>query len=51
MKKMWLVLAGVFFLFLFIGISAVKVQAACDQDCCVCGQFIDEDGDGLQKGR
>ena len=46
MKKMWLVLAGVAFLFLVIGITAVKVQA-CEQNGCICQLFIDEDGDGI----
>lgn len=45
MKKMWFVMAGVVF-FLLLGISAVKVHAVCD-NCCVCQQFIDEDGDGI----
>jgi hypothetical protein len=47
MKKMWLVLAGVVVLFLFVGIAAVRVQAACGDNCCQCQQFIDEDGDGI----
>lgn len=46
MKKMWIVLAAAMFLFLFAGISVVKVKAACG-DCCVCGQYIDENGDGI----
>lgn len=46
MKKMGCVLAGVVFLFLVIGITAVKVQA-CAQNGCICQQFIDENGDGI----
>ena len=46
MKTQWLILASIVFLFLFIGIAAVEVQA-CGQDCCTCGQFIDADGDGI----
>jgi hypothetical protein len=47
MKKMLLVLAGFVFLFVFAGIYVARTQAACGDDCCVCGQFIDEDGDGI----
>ena len=47
MKTQWLILAGIVFLFLFIGVAAVNVQACCAQDGCVCGQFIDVDGDGI----
>jgi len=47
MKKMGIIVAGIIFLFLLIGISTVKVHAACDQDCCTCCQFVDEDGDGI----
>ena len=46
MKKM-IVMAGIVFLILFAGLSMVKARAACAQDCCTCGQFIDEDGDGI----
>ena len=46
MKTRWLILAGIVFLFLFIGIAAVKAHA-CPQDWCVCGQYIDADGDGI----
>lgn len=47
MKKQWLILAGIVFLFLFIGIAAVNVQASYAKDGCVCGQYIDADGDGI----
>ena len=47
MRKVWLVLAGVVFLFLFAGISVAKGPAACAQDCCVCDQFVDANGDGV----
>ena len=47
MKKMWMVLIGVVFAFLVIGMTTVKAQAVCDKDCCVCQQFVDEDGDGI----
>ncbi len=47
MKTQGLILASIVFLFLFIGIAAVKVHACCDQDCCTCCQFVDEDGDGV----
>ena len=47
MKKTWLVLASIAFLFLLFGISTVKIQAACKCDSCICQQFIDEDGDGI----
>lgn len=47
MKKELLVLASFVFLFLFMGITAAQGKACCTDDGCVCGQFIDEDGDGI----
>jgi hypothetical protein len=47
MKKIWLVLAGITFLFLFAGLWTTITQAACKGDCCVCEQYIDADGDGI----
>lgn len=47
MKKMWLVLVSVVCLFLLTGISIGNGQAACAQDCCVCDQFVDANGDGV----
>lgn len=47
MKKQMLILAGVVFLFLFMGIVSVQVKACCANDGCLCGQFIDADGDGI----
>ena len=53
MKKMSLVLASILVLTLFVGISTAKIQQRdCDrdQDCCVCDQFVDLDGDGICDG-
>ena len=53
MKKMTLALASILVLTLFVGISTAKIQQRdCDrdQDCCVCDQFVDLDGDGICDG-
>jgi hypothetical protein len=48
MKAQWLVLASVVFVFMFIGIAIVDVHAVCcNPDACVCGQYVDADGDGI----
>lgn len=46
MKKMYL-LAGIIFLVVLAGLYVTKSQAACGDDCCICCQYIDEDGDGV----
>ena len=46
MKKMWLV-AGIVFLFILGGLYVTQVHAARNNHSCVCGYFIDENGDGI----
>jgi hypothetical protein len=47
MTKKWLLLVAVVCLFLCTGVSVGKGPAAGAQDCCVCGQCVDADGDGI----
>ncbi len=47
MSKMWFVLAGIVILGLVAGISAGMGTALCCLDECVCGQYVDADGDGI----
>lgn len=48
MKKMMMLLMGVLVLALFVGIStAGDCNRDCDQNCCVCDEFVDVDGDGI----
>ena len=47
MKKMWMVMVAMIVVGLVASVSTVQVQAACDDETCICGACADGDCDGI----